>query len=831
MAVGSDQGSGGGSTLKLESQRRHHHRHIGRLLRKGQEHVLHLFVECIGAVAGLGVAVDALPRTTRAQLLQKIEVVAAGKSDGMHHDWDAALLSKGCELLQSLVQVGLARVVAVRHEHNADFVDTAHSRGLGLNELEHSSKVGGVGGGGAGNGLLIARGPQVQLGGAVAVRQHVQRQLLGKRLLANVAQRVLHLNPRPARHAPRRVGHHNRVHLELLLHALLQRKAHREQALLAALALKVDASLHGSNGETEKWLVRGSRREKREPRAVPIGRNQISSDRCNRDRSPPEIGMLRVSRGCVMSGSAGRRRNQRERRRARTKRKICGTKRKFARMSFLFSSKKKPPTDEQHPLESTVEMPAEQPLNVFTEVQIFQSHTDIVTLLVKIDMNRAASSSHDKTICIWHVRDGKKLFTLQGHSLPITCLVVSRSAEALRLASASSDKTVRLWNVDSGECIQRIGTGDSIKCLIELPGGLLCGAGQNIHVWDRGGNLRAKLNRNEEEWSDVRCTAAVSSDIVVAVSDAKVLEPFSLQMNSTREVCDMYKLPLLEGHRETVCCITSISNELFATGSVDGCVLVWSSPACVVLHRLNELDESVYYSKQLHAFQYRIGALYVWEHILIAATGHGFKVFNLRTGSTVMDIPGAHALPITVVAVFDESRVIVTAADDGSIRLWHTPPLGFDDEDEPSEGEDSLLTPRPTSHSLFEPRDRASSQPLEQDSKSMLSETSAATTSSTTANASNSGRATPKAVPRSNFSFDSLLGLRKKDKETSAAPCFGEMLLHSDAVHGLLVFDNDKFMSCSSDKLILLWKTGSVESARRSNIAGYMLKQFLGVIP
>lgn len=61
-----------------------------------------------------------------------------------------------------------------------------------------------------------------------------------------------------------------------------------------------------------------------------------------------------------------------------------------------------------------------------------------------------ASSSVDKTICIWSVLDKQLVHTLHGHSEPV--VTVHWSRDSTQLVSAARDGTIRIWRM--GECMQ-----------------------------------------------------------------------------------------------------------------------------------------------------------------------------------------------------------------------------------------------------------------------------------------------------------------------------------------------------------------------------------------
>lgn len=67
------------------------------------------------------------------------------------------------------------------------------------------------------------------------------------------------------------------------------------------------------------------------------------------------------------------------------------------------------------------------------------------------DGQRALSSSHNNTVRLWDIEDGRCLRVLKGHSSSV--LSVAWSYDGRRALSGSSDCTVSLWDVDHGRCL------------------------------------------------------------------------------------------------------------------------------------------------------------------------------------------------------------------------------------------------------------------------------------------------------------------------------------------------------------------------------------------
>ena len=101
------------------------------------------------------------------------------------------------------------------------------------------------------------------------------------------------------------------------------------------------------------------------------------------------------------------------------------------------------------------------------------------------DGKRLASSGDDKTLTVWDITDGNRLFTLEGHFDRVVS--VTWSPDGTRLASSSLDKTVKIWDLTSGQDYFVSGDARSIELTAWSPDRqkLACvSKGKRINIWD-----------------------------------------------------------------------------------------------------------------------------------------------------------------------------------------------------------------------------------------------------------------------------------------------------------------------------------------------------------
>uniref|UniRef100_A0AAV2IRU0 WD repeat domain 41 n=1 Tax=Knipowitschia caucasica TaxID=637954 RepID=A0AAV2IRU0_KNICA len=220
----------------------------------------------------------------------------------------------------------------------------------------------------------------------------------------------------------------------------------------------------------------------------------------------------------------------------------------------------------------------EQPQNCFTELQVLKGHFDIVRFLVQIDDFRCASAGDDGLVLVWDIETGEKLQDLRGHSQQITAMTtfVCRSALTTQtlLITASSDRSLSLWDPDTGNRVQMISDlQSSVKCLLVLE--QLClflSGGDELCVWNKDFQLQC----HQRSLSDTGIFALIElpkTCIAAAMDKEIVIYKLSVSASSI----SLTEMQRLSEHRDQIRALINVNENVFASGSHAGELILWDA--------------------------------------------------------------------------------------------------------------------------------------------------------------------------------------------------------------------------------------------------------------
>lgn len=415
-----------------------------------------------------------------------------------------------------------------------------------------------------------------------------------------------------------------------------------------------------------------------------------------------------------------------------------------------------------------------QPHNPYTEILVLQHHSDIIRILLRINDKRFVSAGDDTKAVIWEIQYGKRIATLVGHAHPITCLLamsVNEEKKETLIISGSSDKQIRIWDSETGECRQVLTDhGASVRSMQQVGEEMFCAGGENLSLWNLRGNLIHHIANSAVEDIDLMIT--IRQDRIIAAADREL---FAYKVVYTVEdnKFSLQKIKQLQSHRETVHSLVLMSSSCFASGSVDGMIILWTCSNLQPTQRLNAVAD---YEGQGRRFPYSVQCMMcIQERYLFAAIGCGFYVFEVTAEKEhlVIQKKSAHFSKVTCMGFASEGNFLVTCSEDKCLRLWGKKPI----TDSRNNRDDMAVT-------TMEKFTGLQSSELHQVS--------------------------------TNSPWEPTL--------------LGECSAHGGSVQGFLDFDHEGMVSCSADGLVIVWKNAEMQRVRRNQALRKLLISNDGIL-
>lgn len=296
-----------------------------------------------------------------------------------------------------------------------------------------------------------------------------------------------------------------------------------------------------------------------------------------------------------------------------------------------------------------------------------ESHRSRVTNVVySPDGLTLASVSHDGTIKLWSVNDGRLLITLttlEEHDTFICC--IAYSPDGASLASANRDGTVNLWNVRTGNLVATLeGHGDdAVNAVVYSPDGTTlasAGSDSTIKLWDaRTGNFLATLEGHAHPVNSVErgiSNIAYSPDGTTLASaggdhTVRLWDVEDIRLTSTT----------LEGHSERVnTVIYSPDGAILVSVSNDDTMKLWRVSDGYLLTTLEG------HTKKICDVAYSPDG----TTLASASDDKAVKLWRVSDGNLLNTFKG-HTSDVNAISYSPDGETLASASRDGTIKLWN----------------------------------------------------------------------------------------------------------------------------------------------------------------
>ncbi|MCP4702158.1 MAG: WD40 repeat domain-containing protein, partial [Gammaproteobacteria bacterium] len=269
------------------------------------------------------------------------------------------------------------------------------------------------------------------------------------------------------------------------------------------------------------------------------------------------------------------------------------------------------------------------------------------------ERNLVASGTIDGIIGLWDAGNGRKIWSLKGHTNWIQS--VNFNGNGKRLISGAKDGTVRLRDVDSGRNIRILkGKVPGIVALDLNRDGKILASGSfdnAVRLWDVSSGRNIRSMKGHTSWVT---SVSFSEDGKTLASGAHDKTVRLWDVNSGRET------HLLKGHTEHVTSVSfSRDGKILASGAWDGTVRLWNVNSG---HEIRVLKHHGWVMSVVFSEDGRI---------LASSANRTIHLWEADSGSKIHTLKGHTSTDIKSLSFSANGKILASASpSDKTVRLW-----------------------------------------------------------------------------------------------------------------------------------------------------------------
>ena len=296
-----------------------------------------------------------------------------------------------------------------------------------------------------------------------------------------------------------------------------------------------------------------------------------------------------------------------------------------------------------------------QPPQTWKCLRTLKGHSDSVnSIAISPDGQTLASGSQDRTVSLWNLKSGKRIFTFFGQAGEVSTVAISPDGKML--VAGGFDNKISSWRIETKELIGSFFYQNSpyshsgFVSSVAFSGDrrILASASgdKTIRLW---GGYTGELKRTLNGHSDTILSIAITPDGQTLVSGSvdKTIRIWSLGSFAQPRI--------ISGHSSWVTSIAiSPDGNSLASGSTDGTIKFWNLYSGELLRTIDTQSTEIFSVAMTPDGQ-----------IMASGSLKEVKLWNIYTGELIQTLPGC-----SPVAFSPDGQTLVSGGNKGTIKIW-----------------------------------------------------------------------------------------------------------------------------------------------------------------
>jgi len=278
--------------------------------------------------------------------------------------------------------------------------------------------------------------------------------------------------------------------------------------------------------------------------------------------------------------------------------------------------------------------------------------TTVFSIAILPNHNQVITGSDNKILALWDLNKGILVRQMKGHTAHI--LAVAVTPDEKFAISAAFDDTMRVWDIASGRELLRFEFPAAIKSIAVLPNGRTVLVGSNDHLLRLCDIISGQIIRSLAGHTENVQAVALLPDGHRAISGAS---------DSTMRLWDLRSATEIKRFAhpgDTVWSVAVHPDGRRAVSLAGGIARLWDLNSGEVLNEFQAGHHHAVAIKNQHL-------------LLTGGSGSAIFLWDLESGVQLRRFEG-HVDGVRDLAVLSDGRRMLSASDDGSIRLWEIEP-------------------------------------------------------------------------------------------------------------------------------------------------------------